>query len=364
MFRLLFVTFFGEYRGDVDPAIRHARRGARRPAYRRGVTPRPVDHERAGRDSDRADRRDRCGADVRRRELALGALLRAAVRRLRTAAARARDFRDRDVGASCCWSVPARSSRSRGSATRPRARKPTPWSGCATRSLRMPAVLTNLFYFDALIDLVFVRPAQLLGTLVGRVLDPHVIDGAVRELAEVGALARDARAIGRDRSRARLRLDLGVRRGLLHRLLRAGGGRVALMLVVAAILCAVRRGLRAVRSAARRSQRARGSSERRLRGRLLPGARGRQPSGASAGSRVRSSRRFTSGRRPFRSGSRCLLALCTACAVAAIGLPRTRGFVALMLLARRRDARAIPGARLAAVCALLGSDADPGVLRD
>lgn len=50
-------------------------------------------------------------------------------------------------------------------------------------SIRMPAVLTNLFYFDAAIDLIFVRPAQLLGTLFGRLIDPMIVDGAVREAA-------------------------------------------------------------------------------------------------------------------------------------------------------------------------------------
>ncbi len=50
-------------------------------------------------------------------------------------------------------------------------------------SLHMPAVLTNLFYADAAIDLIFVRSAQLLGTIFGRLIDPHVIDGAVRDLA-------------------------------------------------------------------------------------------------------------------------------------------------------------------------------------
>ncbi len=49
-------------------------------------------------------------------------------------------------------------------------------------SIRMPAVLTNLFYFDAAIELLFVRPAQLLGTLFGRFFDPHVIDGGVRDV--------------------------------------------------------------------------------------------------------------------------------------------------------------------------------------
>jgi NADH-quinone oxidoreductase subunit L len=50
-------------------------------------------------------------------------------------------------------------------------------------SVRMPAVLTNLFYFDAAIDLIFVRSSQLLGMFFARVLDPHIIDGSVREIA-------------------------------------------------------------------------------------------------------------------------------------------------------------------------------------
>jgi NADH-quinone oxidoreductase subunit L len=49
----------------------------------------------------------------------------------------------------------------------------------------LPAVLTNLFYVDAIIDVVFVRSSQLLGTLVARVFDPHLIDGAVRELVVI-----------------------------------------------------------------------------------------------------------------------------------------------------------------------------------
>lgn len=50
-------------------------------------------------------------------------------------------------------------------------------------SIRMPGVLTNAFYFDAALDAIFVRTSQLLGTLFGRIIDPHVIDGAVRETA-------------------------------------------------------------------------------------------------------------------------------------------------------------------------------------
>ncbi|MBV8197026.1 MAG: NADH-quinone oxidoreductase subunit L, partial [Candidatus Eremiobacteraeota bacterium] len=59
---------------------------------------------------------------------------------------------------------------------------------------RMPALLTNLFYVDWLIERLFVRPAQRLGLLFGRVLDPHVLDGAVRDLAfwasSLGTLVR------------------------------------------------------------------------------------------------------------------------------------------------------------------------------
>jgi NADH-quinone oxidoreductase subunit L len=50
---------------------------------------------------------------------------------------------------------------------------------------RMPAVLTNLFYFDAMIDAIFVRPSQTLGRFFGSLLDPHVLDGAIREVVYV-----------------------------------------------------------------------------------------------------------------------------------------------------------------------------------
>ncbi len=45
----------------------------------------------------------------------------------------------------------------------------------------MSPVLVNAFYFDAALDAIFVRTSQLFGTIFGRVIDPHVIDGAVRE---------------------------------------------------------------------------------------------------------------------------------------------------------------------------------------
>jgi NADH-quinone oxidoreductase subunit L len=46
----------------------------------------------------------------------------------------------------------------------------------------LPQVLVRLFYFDDLIEAVIVRPAQALGTFFGQWLDPHVVDGAVREV--------------------------------------------------------------------------------------------------------------------------------------------------------------------------------------
>ncbi|MDP9017040.1 MAG: NADH-quinone oxidoreductase subunit L [Candidatus Eremiobacteraeota bacterium] len=48
-------------------------------------------------------------------------------------------------------------------------------------SVRMPAALSQAFYFDTALDLLFVKPAMGLGLAFGRWLDPHVIDGAVRE---------------------------------------------------------------------------------------------------------------------------------------------------------------------------------------
>ncbi|MBV8601381.1 MAG: NADH-quinone oxidoreductase subunit L [Candidatus Eremiobacteraeota bacterium] len=54
-------------------------------------------------------------------------------------------------------------------------------------SIRMFPLLTNAFYFDAAIDALFVRPSRAFGTFFGVVVDPLVIDGAVRE-ARVSAL--------------------------------------------------------------------------------------------------------------------------------------------------------------------------------
>ena len=63
-----------------------------------------------------------------------------------------------------------------------------------SESVHMSPLLTNLFYFDAFYDLIVVRTSQLFGTLFGRGVDPHVIDGTVREAAyaagQIGGLMR------------------------------------------------------------------------------------------------------------------------------------------------------------------------------
>ncbi len=63
-----------------------------------------------------------------------------------------------------------------------------------SESIHMPAILSNAFYFDVALDLLFVKTSELLGGFFGRWLDPHVIDGAVRETVIsaqwLGALTR------------------------------------------------------------------------------------------------------------------------------------------------------------------------------
>ncbi len=52
-----------------------------------------------------------------------------------------------------------------------------------TETIRMPAVLVNAYYFDAAYDMLLVRPARAIGAWYVRVFDPHVLDAAVREAA-------------------------------------------------------------------------------------------------------------------------------------------------------------------------------------
>jgi NADH-quinone oxidoreductase subunit L len=50
-------------------------------------------------------------------------------------------------------------------------------------TVKMPPVLANAYYFDAAIDALIVAPAAALGRFFGNVVDPVVIDGGVREVA-------------------------------------------------------------------------------------------------------------------------------------------------------------------------------------
>jgi NADH-quinone oxidoreductase subunit L len=50
-------------------------------------------------------------------------------------------------------------------------------------TIRMPAVLVNAYYFDAAYEMLLVRPAYALGRFIDNFLDPHVIDAGVRETA-------------------------------------------------------------------------------------------------------------------------------------------------------------------------------------
>jgi NADH-quinone oxidoreductase subunit L len=52
-----------------------------------------------------------------------------------------------------------------------------------SETARMPAVLVHAFYFDDTIAFLIVRPAQALGAAIDRFFDPHVIDAGVRDVA-------------------------------------------------------------------------------------------------------------------------------------------------------------------------------------
>ncbi len=51
-----------------------------------------------------------------------------------------------------------------------------------TETMRMPAALVHAFWVDDLIAVAIVRPAQALGYAIARFIDPHVIDAAVRDM--------------------------------------------------------------------------------------------------------------------------------------------------------------------------------------
>ena len=55
-------------------------------------------------------------------------------------------------------------------------------------ALKMPPVLTHAFYFDAIIGVAIVRPANAIGSVISRYIDPHVIDAGVRDVAWVAGM--------------------------------------------------------------------------------------------------------------------------------------------------------------------------------
>jgi NADH-quinone oxidoreductase subunit L len=63
-------------------------------------------------------------------------------------------------------------------------------------TIRMPQALRHAFWFDDLIAIAIVRPAQALGYAIARFIDPHVIDAAVRDMVWLaGALGVIARKL-------------------------------------------------------------------------------------------------------------------------------------------------------------------------
>jgi NADH-quinone oxidoreductase subunit L len=73
-------------------------------------------------------------------------------------------------------------------------RTPVTVESLERENLRLPRVLVRLYYWDDMIDVLFVRPSRALGDFFGRWFDPHLIDGVVREVVVsnrfVGALVR------------------------------------------------------------------------------------------------------------------------------------------------------------------------------
>ena len=182
MFRLLFVTFLGEYRGDA-----HVHTGGPR-AWIMNV---PV-------------------AILVLPTVAVGGALCSAATHRRGRISSRRSLRRRSTSRASGKPAPALSEnvtalivlavvaigiRDRLAALCDRRRAARCRRAARTRGGAHAGVLTNLFYFDAVIDALFVRPAQSLGRFFGRVVDPHVIDGAVRELVFIARWLGHARAL-------------------------------------------------------------------------------------------------------------------------------------------------------------------------
>jgi len=63
-------------------------------------------------------------------------------------------------------------------------------------TLGRPAIFAHAFYFDDAIDVLIVRPARSVGSFIARIVDPHVLDGGVRDVVwGAGALGVVFRAL-------------------------------------------------------------------------------------------------------------------------------------------------------------------------
>ncbi len=170
MFRLLFVAFLGEYRGDLDVEHLH------RPGWTMNapvailVVPSVAIGAAlmyGGQDSPWA----RFFAPLFGRELpgVAGGVVAPGISEGMTSAI---VFACVVIGFAIAWRRYATAEAQRDAAAR-----------FERETQSIPAVLSHRYYVDDAIELFFVRPAQSLGTFFARFLDPHVIDGAVRDLA-------------------------------------------------------------------------------------------------------------------------------------------------------------------------------------
>jgi NADH-quinone oxidoreductase subunit L len=184
MFRLLFITFLGNYRGDVDPA----RLGVSRPAATSAAA-HEAHHAHAP-----AWLMNLPVALLILPTVGIGAALmiggenspwsRFFAQQFTAASSTAPALSELAasvivlafvlVGAGIAWSRYATAKAQADAVDRLRA-----------ETFGIPPILKHLFYFNELIEVLIVRPAQLLGAAFGRILDPQIIDGAVREVASI-----------------------------------------------------------------------------------------------------------------------------------------------------------------------------------
>ena len=189
MFRLLFVTFFGAYRGDVDPSdlgIRHPELAG---------TPESSGHYAEGEEPHHHAPSllmsvpvgililpsifigwlDAGGANAPWQRFFAGFFPRGAAEvtpPLSEIASTAMVFVVVAIGFAVAYVRYGAPGAQRDAVARLRG-----------ETIRMPAVLVNAYYFDAAYDMLLVRPARAIGAWYVRVFDPHVLDAAVREAA-------------------------------------------------------------------------------------------------------------------------------------------------------------------------------------